>query len=260
MVSGDYFRGATEVNPDLDRWSAVLENFARIRQGFKKEEISKAQGRYLSELKETAGLEEIEKESEERERTEEILINLAKECWKDTYLREIGLKLASHPDINKLDDPRHVINQVLDLAEDYYQRLWAISGKDEKMVLFRLCQEGLVSWRSRELVRRLIHRGLIIAAPDFRPLNESFRRFVLHAELPEVLETWEREAGASLWSRFRLPLAVAIGALLIFFLSTQRELFQQTLTITAALAAAAPALIKIVAVMLQTRARTGSED
>ncbi|NIT58118.1 MAG: hypothetical protein GWN00_18380, partial [Aliifodinibius sp.] len=173
MVSGDYFRGATEVNPDLDRWSAVLENFARIRQGFKKEEISKAQGRYLSELKETAGLEEIEKESEERERTEEILINLAKECWKDTYLREIGLKLASHPDINKLDDPRHVINQVLDLAEDYYQRLWAISGKDEKMVLFRLCQEGLVSWRSRELVRRLIHRGLIIAAPDFRPLNES---------------------------------------------------------------------------------------
>lgn len=254
MISGEYSEEGTINKPDLNRWAGVLEKFIRVRR-----DSDYSINEYIDELKnikqaKTGSSEDVEMPAEHTLRL------LAKECYSHPYLRKIGRILAAHPGTFTLNDPRHVINQILDLAEDYYQRLWALSGNDEKMILYRLCQEGLVSWRSRDLVRRLMHRGLILATPDFRPVNESFRYFVLRAEASETYRRWESQAEASVWSRFKWPVIVAIGIILVFFFTTQREVMQQTLAITAALAAATPALIKLFAVITQYRGKIGTQE
>jgi hypothetical protein len=74
-------------------------------------------------------------------------------------------------------------------------------------------------------------------------MNESFRRFVLAAERPEVFAKWQERGGVSAWSKMRTPLLLALGGLALLFFATQREALNQTLGLLAAVAAFAPGLV-----------------
>jgi hypothetical protein len=260
MLSGDHFRGYTEVAPDLERWAAVLDDFTRCREPMGKEDILKPEETYFKELSELAQSINVRRKGYKDPEISKVLENLAHECWPHPELRDIGERLAQHEDLLKLDEREIIVNQVLDLAEAYYQRIWSVCSKDEKIVLYRLCTEGgFVGWPNQEIVRRLMHRGLIFATPHFSPINESFRRFVINAELPEVFATWQTEEGASQWAKLKTPLIIMVVILLGFFFATQRDVFEQTLGITAAMAAGAPALIKIFAMLMNSRSVGGSE-
>jgi hypothetical protein len=255
MLSADYARGASKMNPDLGRWSEVLQFFMRIREPLQRFDHSHNENKFREELKEHAKLCRPLPGDTDRE---EILRSLSRECWPDPGLRKIASRLVCHPDFNRLTGEDQVIAYVLDLAEAYYRKLWSISSVDEKIVLYRLCRDGLVSWRSHEILRRLIHRGLVVAEPNFRLMNESFARFVEEAELPEVIESWEKEAGASTWTRLKWPLFIVIFALLVFFFVTQRSVVEQTLAVVGAIVAGGPVLIRLIGMIFEPRPILGS--
>lgn len=248
MVAGDYFRGATPILPDLGRWAAALAEFPRCRNALL--EVSESEDLYrrlIARREETCGV------VDDAERT--ALRRIAVECWPNRQLEDIALRLAGRRDLTNLmvgDDDEHLVRQILDLAEAHYRVLWSISGKDERMVLYRLARNGFASWRGRELVRRLLHRGLIYLDPGPKLMSESFRQFVLTAELPEVLEAWTAEEGASPWARLRTPIMLTVVGIFLFLFATQPQLFSQSLAFTTAIAAIVPTFIKVVSLVAGT--------
>jgi len=250
MRSRDYLRGLADSEPDLGRWVAVLAEFTRCRP------IQNQDG-LLDRLK-------TEQPGPNSEKTTRALRLLADECWTSNELEEIAEIIVRHPGFNELAEavhfPEAIINQVLDQAEPYYRILWAISSKDERMVLYHVAVHGFVSWRSIDVVRRLINRGLIQMAPHPRLMNRSFWQFVRHAEMPEVLEQWTEEAGASGWARLKGPVSIAVVLAIAFLFSTQPQLLKQGIAFTAILAAGAPALVKLFSMLVQTRLAGGSKD
>ncbi len=246
MLSGDYVRGVANTLPDLGRWSAALDSFTRCREvlheGTMRDELTE---RLLAIHAKALGVQSVDGNAER------AMHALAAECWPDLELQRTAEKLAARRDIATLmlEDDDYLINQVLDLSEAHYRMLWSISGKDERMVLYRLATNGFASWRSHELVRRLLHRGLLYSDPSPRLMNQSFRRFVLDAELPEVFEQWTQEDGASAWVRLRTPMAVSLIGVFLFLFTTQPQLFSQSLAFTTAIAAILPTLIKVISVV-----------
>ena len=253
MRSRDYFRGLAQSGPDLGRWSAVLAKFTRCRT---KREAKSSRIGLLQRLRQ-------EQPKHGVESTTRALQFLARECSPNPELEEIAVAIVRHPDFEKLakadDFPEPIINQVLDQAEPYYRLLWSISSKDKRMVLYHVAVHGFVSWRSRDLVHRLCNRGLIKMDPHPKLMNESFWQFVRRAEMPEVLEQWTEEAGASAWARLKGPVAVALVLAIVFLFSTQPQLLRQGMAFTAGLAAMAPALIKLFSMLLQSRIGSGSQ-
>jgi hypothetical protein len=253
MRSRDYLRGLAESEPDLGRWSAVLAEFTRCRTT---DEAAASQERLFKRLNE-------EQPNYITEKTTRALKLLASECCASDELEEVAVSIARHPGFKELahaeDFPEPVINQVLDQAESYYRMLWSISSKDERMVLYHVAEYGFVSWRSCDLVRRLVNRGLIDMVPHPRPMNLSFWRFVQHAEMPEVLEQWTEEAGASVWTRLKGPLSLALVLVIAFLFVTQPQLLKQGMAFTAVLAAGAPALVKLFSMLVQSRMGAGSQ-
>ncbi len=249
--AADFQRGAAETPSQLERWSAILQCFERVRRplGTAEESSPAALLKRLRLARRAAPGEPAPAA------LEAALEHLAEECWADPRLGEIAERLAAHPDLAALcagaadgeidDDGEPLVKAVLDRAENYYGVLWSLSSKDEKMVLYRICQHGVVSWKSRELVRRLIHRGLVLMTPNVRPMSRSFACFVLDAEPPEVFDAWEREAGTSLWSQIRLPLLLSAMAVMAFMFTSQPHFFERAVAVATAIAAGLPLLLRL---------------
>ena len=60
-----------------------------------------------------------------------------------------------------------------------------------------------------------------------------------------VLGQLEADLGSDAWSRFRVPFFAAVMVVLLFFFSTQRELFDSTFAVVGGLTATIPALLKM---------------
>ena len=249
MGAVDFSRGVAPSRADMERWSAVLADFKRCRV------IRNKQTAYPSLLS------KIQADVAPGTKSREPLIRiaqtrLAEECWASSYLNDLALRIARHPDLADFggdDGEDLLVKQVLDQAEAYYRMLWSISGTDERMVLYRIATTGFASWRSRELVRRLVHRGLVYLDPEPKLMNESFRQFVLEAETPEVYEQWTADEGASPWARLRTPIIVAVIGVFLFLFATQPQLFNQSLAFATAIAAIVPTLVKLVSLLGASR-------
>jgi hypothetical protein len=138
---------------------------------------------------------------------------------------------------------RDVQLSMLDLAQAHYRRLWTSCSSEEKVLLYHIAREGLVSRRATPVLFPLFRRGLV--QPPCRLMNESFRQFVIGAEPVEVFAKWQERGEVSWWARMRMPLVVALSALAAFFFATQREALNQSLGFLAAIAAVGPALITV---------------
>jgi hypothetical protein len=74
----------------------------------------------------------------------------------------------------------------------------------------------------------LVREGLITTNPQFRLMNESFRRFLLSAAPVALREQWLRESRRTGWGRMHgvfLTTMVLLGA---FLLTTQNALWQSS--------------------------------
>jgi len=214
----EHYAERDKLGISIERWSAALQDFTLRRTS---REPWKAPATLSPEMQRV----------------------VSTEASPTRVLNAIGAELSKDANFAKLS-PAQVVVAFLDQAQAHYRRLWKSCSTIEKLLLYRIAKEGLVSRSASSVLTSLVRRGLV--RPPCRLMNESFRRFVLTAERPEVIATWEQRGGPSTWSKMKLPLGFALGGLTILFFATQREALNQTVGLLAALATFAPALVSAV--------------
>jgi hypothetical protein len=148
---------------------------------------------------------------------------------------------AGSADFPSTDD---VIEQIGRRAAAHYRRIWLGCSADERLVLAHIAEDGLVNAKSRAIIRNLIAKGLVRRCPDLRLMTASFERFVLSGPQRAECVVYESQRQASAWDKFQWPFATIMAAGVLFFVATQRELFDSTIASLGALATTVPALIK----------------
>lgn len=247
----DFWEAEHRDRIQLDRWAAVLQPFVKLRRKATEGELDKLQEQFKAELQEIDEFKSL--------KNDDVKYCLVSEGWPNQRLRDYAKALAKREEL-KTYTAEDVIDQIGDLAAAHYRRIWSSCSTNEKVLLHRLAQEGFVNWRMEGTLRSLIRRRIVVAAPSFRLMNESFRRFVLRAERPEVFLQWERDVQASLWSRVRLPLVLSGMVVAAFFIATQREAFNQSLGMLAALTASVPAIIRIIGILTESGDSSSTEE
>jgi len=170
----------------------------------------------------------------------------------DRLWREV-LPYAWHPDRPPLDVGQLLV-EVGERAENYYREIWSTCTKEEKLVLGQLAQEGLVNYKAKTTLRRLMARGLVRREPHFVLMNETFRRFVLSSFSRTEVAALEEDSTTSAWDAIRWPfLALLVGSLAFLFV-TQHELFNTTVGVITAVAATVPAIMKMANIFGERRA------
>jgi hypothetical protein len=145
---------------------------------------------------------------------------------------------------------RQAFDEVAERTAQFYRGLWTSCSEDEKVVLGHIAQHGLANASVRSVVRRLLGRRLLCKDPAFRPMNETFRRFILTRECSQQVAVLETESGPSAWDRLHAPLGVAVVGLGVFLFATQKELYNAILGVTTAAAVSVPTLIRAVVMLV----------
>ncbi len=144
-----------------------------------------------------------------------------------------------------------ILDEVAEQARPLYQAAWRECTEDERIVLEHVARFGLSNAASAPTVRRLLKRGLLRKDPELQVMNETFRRFVVAPERRQEVERLESEAEPSIWDRVRFPLAAGATIAVIFLVTTQREMFDATVTVAAGVTTAVPTLLRLTTVLAQ---------
>lgn len=200
------------------RWRNLLSLFTIAEDDF--------QG-FLNRAKESSGIES------------EVL---RAECGFHSHLLPIARDLDRHR--HQFSDEQ-ILEEFGERAEGYYQALWASCSSEEQLVIEHLAEERLVNEKNRRVIRRLMARGFIRREPNFKLMNETFRRFVISSSHKAEVLAIEREAAPSAWDRLRTPLFTGLAASIIFFLATQQELLDGLAASLTGVTAGLPAILRL---------------
>ncbi|HKR07427.1 MAG TPA: hypothetical protein VJY62_22525 [Bacteroidia bacterium] len=222
---------AKMLKEDFARWNILLGHFKTLYVPLQKNEL-KTKPRLDFEIEKT----------------------LYRECRSNHFLEKIYESWITHfrnsPDGKKNKNDREtaadLIYELQNLAHHAYRYLWDSLSPEEKFIVHDLAEEGLVNSYDSYRLGVLIKKGVIVRRSGTLGLfNISFRNFVLTSisrqDEQNIIELMKDEGS---WSKFKTPLIVGIVAILIFLLSSQKEIFNQVLTILGALAAGIPVVIK----------------
>lgn len=151
-----------------------------------------------------------------------------KECGPLPALWPIGAQLARDIDTDAVLSEDSIAAEVLERADPYYHLIWSECSKEQKFVLAQLAVDGLLNPANGRSVRQLVRRGLIAKDPQFRILNESFRRFLRSAATSELKQEWLHESRQSGWGRAHGAVLTTMVLIGVFLLATQNELLQSS--------------------------------
>jgi hypothetical protein len=191
-------------------------------------------------------------------RVEKVLETIREECGVSAGLQQIGVRLASDEDLLRADE-WWVVDRVLEQAGVFYRRLYDNCSDCERLTLFHLAQDHMVGPKDPDVLR-LFRRGLIIRNPDVKLMNDSFRLYVLAKGKSEGLDRRETQKLESSWESLKLPLGITIACVILFLFVTQRDLYNSTLAVVAAITAGIPSIFKLLDLLQRdagTRAPTG---
>lgn len=170
---------------------------------------------------------------------------LRAECGFNSHLLPIARDLDRHR--HQFSDEQ-ILEEFGERAEGYYQALWSSCPSEEQLVIEHLAEERLVNEKNRRVIRRLMARGFIRREPNFKLMNETFRRFVISSSHKAEVLAIEREAAPSAWDRIRTPLFTGLAASIIFFLATQQELLDGLAASLTGVTAGLPAILRLLQV------------
>ena len=124
----------------------------------------------------------------------------------------------SHPEVRRVCDDllkvdgaekrltrAQAFDELVERTAQFYRGLWMSCSEDEKVVLGHVARHGLANAAVRSVVRQLLGRGLLQADPAFRPMNETFRHFILTRECSQQVAALESENGPSAWDSAARP-------------------------------------------------------
>lgn len=236
-------------NNQIDRWVTVFKSFVKIYI-----EDAETPEDFLKEMYH----DQMKILSDERNKgIKKCLTNLFhivnKECKPRNYLQNIGKEITKQLKFKQIT-PQQLVQIISDRACAYYQAIWAICSSDEKLTLFHLAQDGLLSFKNPD-IQRLMRRGLIVREPSLRIMNESFRRFVLTKSHPDQIVAWRKGATSS-WDTLKGPLLMGLMGVALFIFITQQDVFNSTVTLLSTFTGMLPVLFKLIG--LFKRGKTGN--
>jgi hypothetical protein len=157
-----------------------------------------------------------------------------KECAPLPVLWPLGMQLAKDLEAEGKSLPQqtyaeaNIAVEILEKAEPYYRMIWDECSPQQKFVLSQLATDGVPNPANDRIVQQFVRRGLIVKDPQFRIMNESFRRFLASAPSPNLKEAWTRQSRRTGWGKAQgafFTVMLVIGA---FLLTTQNELWQSS--------------------------------
>jgi hypothetical protein len=151
-----------------------------------------------------------------------------KECSPLPALWPIGAQLARDIRTEAVHSEDTIASEILERADAYYRLVWNECSKTQQFVLTQLAEDGLLNPSNGRAVSQLMRRGLITKDPEFRIMNESFRRFLRSAAVPELRREWRHEAHGSGWGRAHGAFVTTMIIVGVFLLTTQNELWQSS--------------------------------
>lgn len=182
-----------------------------------------------------------------KEEISDLIDCLHAECVVKGPLQQIGLQiLAQHSFITLTHE--HLLNRIISQARTYYNHLWNSCSIPEKVTLYHLAKDRLLSHRDPD-IQPLLRRKLIVRDTDLHLLNDSFRQFIKSTEKVAFVTKQEDEAKkASPWHMLKGPILVGLVAVTIFFFVTQRDVYTSSLAIVTAVTTIIPAFFKVLTV------------
>jgi hypothetical protein len=150
------------------------------------------------------------------------------ECGPMAALWPIGAQLAQDIRRENIYSQETVASEILERADGYYRLVWKECSGDQKFVLAQLAEDGLLNPTNGRAIRQLVRQGFITTDPQFRLMNESFRRFLRSVPSASLKQGWLRESRRSGWGKMHgvfLTTMVLLGA---FLLTTQNALWQSS--------------------------------
>jgi hypothetical protein len=230
----------TSHNGSGDRWAQVVSRFRKVYAVENDDaEIEGALSKLRSALDADSTL-----TVRRRKRVLELTQIVREECAPRRWLQNIGREIIGQPGFAKME-PEHILDQILEQAELYYQKVWDNCSEGEKLTLLHLAEDRLLSPNDPD-IKSLLRKGIIKRAPEIRLMNETFKRFVLSQTLAGGLEQIESQAKkASPWEALKVPLLVVFVGALLFLVLTQRDFYGSSLTIITGLTTGIPAFFKV---------------
>ena len=213
--------GGPETESDAARWAAVLGAFKRVNLGHQLPWDLDTQ-------------------------TKEGLPVLWQECSAQPELYRVGADLWHSHNPHQPLQPEQVVSEVGESAAQYYYLEWRSCTQEECFLLTGLARDGMVNPKNVASLRQLLRRRLVVKKPQFRMMNESFRRFVLAQASLSMRETWEAEAAGSGWGKARGPFATVVVLVGLFLLATQQQFLQTSAGVLTAAGGGLAALLKLV--------------
>lgn len=226
-----------------DRWTRAVSRFLRVtiedlgEQKAFETAIENRKNELLSGPNLTAA-----------QQIEAVFETINRECSPSACLQNIGEGIAKQSDLIRRT-PEQISKQVLLQATPYYKSIWALCSDYEKLSLSHLAHDGLLSPNDPD-IDRLMDKGLIVAGPPVKLMNESFRSFVLSIEDDDDLAPCKEKARKmSNWEALKIPLSIGVASVIVFLFLTQRELYNSTLPVITAITAGVPTFFSLISVL-----------
>ena len=151
-----------------------------------------------------------------------------RECGPMAALWPIGAQLAKDIKTENIHSEETIAAEILERADGYYRLVWKECSDDHKFALAQLAEDGLLNPTNGRAIRQLVRKGLITTNPQFRLMNESFRRFVRSATTAGLKQEWMRESRRSGWGKMHGVFFTTMILLGAFLLTTQNALWQSS--------------------------------
>ncbi|MDF0645977.1 MAG: hypothetical protein P0111_18265 [Nitrospira sp.] len=162
----------------------------------------------------------------------------------DLFAREIsglrnGLRLTGIPWSNELTKSHEtilkrdieedfevvkerLIREILEAAQEQYMQIWEKCTESQRRSLFNLARDGFLHTRNPD-IGPLLKRGLIVGDLNLRPMNKSFRRFVIIMGLKEHLDEDAAQTRTSPWFQVSRPIGAGLLLIMVFLVLTQEQ-------------------------------------
>lgn len=125
-----------------------------------------------------------------------------------------------------------------------YRMKWELCTKDERYLLFQLALGCHVNPLNSEVLEHLMRRGYIYRDAGWHLVNDSFKRFVLHAERESDIAEWQADANTSIWSMLRIPVFTVVLVLLVVTVFSSGQAIDSALGILTAILGMIPLLLR----------------
>lgn len=138
-----------------------------------------------------------------------------------------------------------IVEYVKTHASAFYRRRWELCTRDERLLLYQLANDKFINPYNLEVIKHLYRRGYIERDPYFKVANDSFKHYIVSAELVENFAEWEREAAKSIWADLKVPLFVTLVFLTGLLIYIASDTIEVTLGLLTALVGFVPVLLRV---------------